>query len=166
MSNTKPPKLAFVRKPTESIRLEPGEANDVGVDVQKASYSFALVGDRRGLIATWVQPARPEVFIDRLRPVREGVARLVYEAGPTGFVLASCLRAKGFDARVIVPSKLPAPVCPEAKSDRLDWRRLAQDVRVRARLGPGRRTVPFPAVQRRHLLLRARPEFGREPTMQ
>jgi transposase len=126
MSNTKTRKHALVRKPAEPVRLEPGEAVHVGVDVHKASFSVALFSDRRGLIATWVQPARPEVLIERLRPHREGIARVAYEAGPTGFGLARRLRAEGFEAQVIAPSKLLAPVGPEAKSDRLDCRRLAQ----------------------------------------
>src|SRR3954463_5102354 len=126
MANTKTRKLTLVRNPAEPLRLEQGEAVHVGVDVHKASSSVALVSDRRGLIATWVQPARPEVLIERLRPVREGIARVVYEAGPTGFGLARRLRAEGFEAQVIAPSKLLAPVGPEAKSDRLDCRRLAQ----------------------------------------
>jgi transposase len=126
MSNTKTRKLTLVRKPNEPIRLEPGDALHVGVDVHKASYSVALFSDRRGLIATWVQPARPEVLLERLRPLREGIAQVVYEAGPTGFTLARRLRAEGYNAQVIAPSKLLAPVGPEAKSDRLDCRRLAQ----------------------------------------
>jgi transposase len=126
MSNTKARKLTVLRKPNQPIRLEPGEVVHVGVDVHKASYSVALFSDRRGLITTWVQPARPEVLLERLRPIREGIARVVYEAGPTGFGVARHLRAEGFDAQVIAPSKLLAPVGPEAKSDRLDCRRLAQ----------------------------------------
>jgi transposase len=125
MSNTNTRKLTVVRKPNEPIRLEQGEAVHVGVDVHKASYSVALFSDRRGLIATWVQPARAEVLIERLRPLREGIAQVVYEAGPTGFDLARRLRAEGYTAQVIAPSKLLAPVGPEAKSDRLDCRRLA-----------------------------------------
>jgi len=97
-----------------------------GVDVHKASSSVALFSDRRGLIATWVQPARAEVLLERLRPIREGIAQVVYEAGSTGFGLARRLRTEGYEAQVIAPSKLLAPVGPEAKSDRLDCRRLAQ----------------------------------------
>jgi transposase len=126
MSNTKPRKLIVAREPTETLHLEQGEAVHVGVDVHKASYSVALFSDRRGLITTWVQPARPEVLLERLRPLREGIARVVYEAGPTGFTLARRLLAEGFKAQVIAPSKLLAPVGPEAKSDRLDCRRLAR----------------------------------------
>jgi transposase/quinol monooxygenase YgiN len=125
MSSTKTRKLTVVRKPNGPIRLEEGEAVHVGVDVHKASYSVALFSDRRGVITTWVQPARPEVLLERLRPLREGVAQVVYEAGPTGYALARRLRAEGFECQVIAPSKLLAPVGPEAKSDRLDCRRLA-----------------------------------------
>ena len=78
MPSTKTRKLTVARKPLEPLRLEQGEAVHVGVDVHEASYSFALFSDARGLIATWVQPARPEVLIERLRPIREGVAQVVY----------------------------------------------------------------------------------------
>src|SRR5262249_4977545 len=108
MANTRTRKLTLVRKPTEPIRLEPGEAVHVGGDVPKASSGVALSGARRGLLATWVQPARPEILIERLRPLREGIARVVYEAGPTGFGLARLPRAAGFTAQVIAPSKLLA----------------------------------------------------------
>jgi hypothetical protein len=70
MSNTKTRKLNIVRTPIQPLRLEPGEAVHVGVDVHKASYSVALYSDGRGLITTWVQPARPEILIERLRLVR------------------------------------------------------------------------------------------------
>ena len=126
MSNTKTRTLTIVRTPTHPLRLEPGEAVHVGVDVQKATSSVALSSDGRGLLATWVQPARPEVLIERLSPVREGGAQVVSEAGPTGFGLARRRRAEGIKAQVIAPSKLLTPVGPEAKSDRLDGRRLAQ----------------------------------------
>jgi transposase len=139
MSNPKTRKLTIVRTPTHPLRLEPGEAVHVGVDVHKATYSVALYSDGRGLLATWVQPARPEVLLERLRPVREAVAQVVYEAGPTGFGLAHRLRAEGFKAQVIAPSKLLTPVGPEAKSDRLDCRRLAQLSAKVAGPTPGRR---------------------------
>src|SRR5512135_3874192 len=126
MSNTKPRKLKIVRTSTQPLRLEKGEAVHVGVDVHKASYSVALYSVDRGLLTTWVQPARSEVLIERLQPIREAVVQVVSEAGPTGFGLARRLRAEGYKAQVIAPSKLLAPVGPEAKSDRLDCRRLAQ----------------------------------------
>src|SRR5690242_370585 len=81
MSNTKPRKLTVVRKPNEPLRLEQGEEVHVGVDFQKASSSVALFSDRRGLIATWVQPARAEVLIERL-PVAPAVAARIAQGGP------------------------------------------------------------------------------------
>ena len=126
MANTETRKLKIVRKPNQPLRLEDGEAIHVGVDVHKASYSVALYSVDRGLLTTWIQPARPELLIERLQPIRGAVAQIVYEAGPTGFGLARRLRAEGYKAQVIAPSKLLAPVGPEAKSDRLDCHRLAQ----------------------------------------
>jgi transposase len=125
MSNSKTRTLSIVRTPNHPLRLEPSEAVHVGVDVHKATYSVALYSDGRGVLTTWVQPARPEVLIERLSPIREAVAQIVYEAGPTGFSLARRLRAEGFTAHVIATSKVPTPACPEAKCDRLDCRRLA-----------------------------------------
>jgi hypothetical protein len=69
---------------------------------------------------------RPEVLIERLSPIWEAVAQIVYEAGPTGFGLPRRLRAEGYTAQIIAPSKLLTSVGLEAKSDRLDCRRLAQ----------------------------------------
>jgi hypothetical protein len=39
MSNTKTRKLTIVRTSTQPLRLEPGEAVHVGLDVHKATYS-------------------------------------------------------------------------------------------------------------------------------
>jgi len=126
MSNTKAQKLTVVRTPSQPLRLEPGEVVHVGVDVHKGSYSVSLYSEGREVLTTWVQPARPEVLVERLLAVWQGVARVVYEAGPTGFGQARRLRAEGYAAQVVAPSKLLTPVGPEAKSDRLDCRRLAQ----------------------------------------
>ena len=125
MSNTKPRKLTVVRTTIQPLSLEPGESVHVGVDVPKASYSVALYSDGRGLITTWVQPARPELLIERLLPLRDGVAQVVYEAGPTGFALVRRLRAAELKAEVIAPSKTPTLPGPETRSDRLDCRKLA-----------------------------------------
>jgi transposase len=126
MSNTEAWRLRIVRTSNSPLRLEPSEAVHVGVDVHKATCSVALYSNGRGVLTTWVQPARSEVHLERLRPVRDGVAQVVSEAGPTGFGLARRLQAEGFTAQVIALSKMLAPVGPEAKRDRLDCRRLAQ----------------------------------------
>jgi transposase len=105
-TNTKAPKLRIVRASTEPLQLDRGERAHVGVDVHKLTYHVAVVTDRRGLIATWVQPASPEVLLGRLGPIRKCVAQVVYEAGPTGFSLVRRLRTEGYTAQVIAPSKL------------------------------------------------------------
>jgi transposase len=123
MADTK--KIRIVRSTSSTPRLDTGEVAHVGVDVHKASYHVAVVTDLRGLVATWTQPADPDLLIERLTPIRTQVAQVVYEAGPTGFALARRLRASGYSAEVIAPSKIPTMPGPEAKSDRLDCRKLA-----------------------------------------
>jgi transposase len=110
---------------SSSPRLDAAEVAHVGVDVHKASYHVAVVTDRRGLIATWTQPASPDLLVERLKPIGGQVAQVVYEAGPTGFGLVRKLRGAGLKAEVIAPSKIPTMPGPEAKSDRLDCRKLA-----------------------------------------
>jgi transposase len=115
----------IIRASSSTPRLDEGEVAHVGVDVHKASYHVAVVSDRRGLVATWTQPADPGLLVERLKPISGQVAQVVYEAGPTGFSLVRRLRAAGLGAEVIAPSKIPTMPGPEAKSDRLDCRKLA-----------------------------------------
>src|SRR5262245_44493770 len=108
-----------------SIDLDAGETVHVGVDVHKRTYHVAAWSGTRGLIATWVQPASAEALLERLEPLRGRIAAVVYESGPTGFGLARRLEDAGLPVRVIAGSRLLVPPGPEAKSDRLDCRRLA-----------------------------------------
>ena len=114
-----------VRDTDSPVRLDPREVVHVGVDVHKASYHVALYSTTRGVLTTWVQPASPQALVDNLAPIRKRVARVVYEAGPTGFALARRLAEAKLPVQVIAPSRLLAPVGAEAKSDRLDCRKLA-----------------------------------------
>jgi len=119
-------KKARIARPTSSpIRLEEGEVLHVGVDAHKVTYYVAVLSDRRGLLATWAQPADPELLVEKLEPFRGQVAQVVSEAGPTGFALARRLRAAGLAAEVIAPSKTPTLPGTEDKCDRLDRRKLA-----------------------------------------
>ena len=56
----------IVRPASSTLRLDTGEVAHVGVDAHKASYHVAVVTDRRGLVATWTQPASPELLVERL----------------------------------------------------------------------------------------------------
>jgi transposase len=109
----------------ESIHLADGEMIHVGTDVHKKTYHIALHSVQRGPLATWVQPASPDVLLQWLRPIREHVAGVVYEAGPTGFDLARRLQADKFPVKVVAASKLPVVRARDSKSDRLDCRKLA-----------------------------------------
>ena len=113
------------RPSSRVLRLEKGEAVHVGVDVHKHTYHVALLSDVWGFVTTWVQPADPELLVQRLRPIQEQVVQVVYEAGPTGFALVRRLRDAGLNAEVIAPSKIPTLPGQQAKSDRLDGRKLA-----------------------------------------
>ncbi len=97
----------------------------VGLDVHKRSYHVSLWNEEHGLLDSWVQPPVPSLLISKLQPFQVNVARIVYEAGPTGFTLVRALRNAGFSADVIAPSKMLTVPGPEAKSDRIDSKRLA-----------------------------------------
>ena len=60
-----------------------------------------------------------------MAPYEKRVGRIVYEAGPTGYAQVRALRERGFEADVIAPSRTPKDTGQEAKSDRLDSRKLA-----------------------------------------
>ena len=97
----------------------------VGVDVHKRSYHVSLWNEEHGLLDSWVQKPSATLLLTKLKPYQPNVVRIVYEAGPTGFGLVRTLRNAGYQAEVIAPSKMLAAPGPEAKSDRIDSKRLA-----------------------------------------
>lgn len=97
----------------------------VGLDTHKRSIHAAVWIDER-IAGTWVTPADSDKVAAMLAPHRDKIARVVYEAGPTGFGLARVLRKAGLCVEVVAPGRTPRPAARENKSDRLDCRRLAQ----------------------------------------
>ena len=116
--------------PRENSNKEIGflraERVEVGIDVHKRTYSVTLWSEQRqSMVLRWTQPADPAALIRSLAPYRRRVNRVVYEAGPTGYLLVRALRDNGLRADVIAPSRTPKASGQEAKSDRLDSRKLA-----------------------------------------
>ena len=64
-------KTRIVRPTSSTLRLDDGEVVHVGVDAHKATYHVAVLSDRRGFLATWVQPADPELLVAKLEPFRD-----------------------------------------------------------------------------------------------
>jgi len=119
-------RIALTEEAGKKIELMGGEMVEVGVDVHRRDYRVTLWSEmRRRVVGAWVQPSDPSILIGVLTPQKAQVERIVYEAGPTGYGLVRALRAAGFRADVIAPSRTPQATSQEAKSDRLDSRKLA-----------------------------------------
>jgi transposase len=98
----------------------------VGLDVHNSRTVAAVLdrvtGERR------VERLRGEpervvpVFLEELdRPLQA-----VYEAGPTGFVLARVAEQRGLDIRVVAPGSIPRAPGDRVKTDRRDAKRLVR----------------------------------------
>ena len=107
------------------IQVLPGEMIFIGLDVHKLTYHVALWSRERGLLTSWVQPSDGKVLHDRVREIPSYQLRIVYEAGPTGFGLARQLKDLGYRIEVIAPSHIPQLPGRQAKTDRLDCKKLA-----------------------------------------
>ena len=97
----------------------------VGLDVHKRSI-HAGIRINGTLVATFVIPPTVQAVTTLLEGVRDGIRRIVYEAGPSGFGLARGLLKQGFPVDVIAPGKTPQPANQGNKSDRLDCQHLAE----------------------------------------
>jgi transposase len=96
----------------------------MGIDVHKRSYHLAI---RRvdGKTVTLVCPADPSGLVGVIQRLCIKVGSIAYEAGPTGFGLARVLRKAGMKTLIAAPSRIPRAVTSGAKTDRLDYLRLA-----------------------------------------
>jgi transposase len=97
----------------------------VGLDVHKRTIHAAVwIGGH--LARAWVMAANVEGVVAALAPYRAQIARVVYEAGPTGFCLARALGDAGLAVEVVAPGRTPRPAARQAKADRLDATVLAE----------------------------------------
>ena len=127
----------------------------VGLDVHARESTLAVFDQGTGELLTRRVVGRPHellpVLLDVPRP-----ARMVYEAGPTGYGLARRARAVGIELGVCAPSKTERPPADRVKTDKRDAIRLAR------LLSAGELTlVTVPSVEREQLrdLVRCREDI-------
>jgi transposase len=118
-------KVAQGRVSSKSLSVVATDVVYVGLDVHKVSIHAAVQLNGR-IERHWVMPADYAKVVAKLEPLRAGLKRIVYEAGPTGFGLARALAAAGLPIDVIAPSKTARPADQSVKSDRLDCFQLCE----------------------------------------
>jgi transposase len=126
----------------------------VGLDVHARESTFAIFDQDSGEVTTKRVMGRPHELLPWLRGV-ERPARMVYEAGPTGYGLARRGLAEGIELAVCAPSKTERP-SDRVKTDQRDAVRLAR------LLAAGELTlVTIPSVEREQLrdLVRCREDI-------
>jgi len=84
-----------------------------GIDARTGEVFPARFGGESGPVVAWVQGL-------------PGPARVVYEAGPTGYGLARAFAEAGIECVVAAPSKLVGRPGDKVKTDRRDARHLAE----------------------------------------
>ena len=141
----------------------------VGLDVHARESTLAIFDQASGEVTTKRVMGRPHELLSWLRAV-ERPARMVYEAGPTGYGLARRALAEGIELAVCAPSKTERP-SDRVKTDQRDAIRLAR------LLAAGELVlVTIPSVEREQLrdlvrcredirvdLVRARHRIGKLP---
>jgi transposase len=120
----------------------------VGLDVHARESTVAVFDQATGEVTTRRLVGRPHELLPWLRAV-ERPARMVYEAGPTGYGLARRALAEGIEIGVCAPSKTERPPADRVKTDKRDAIRLAR------LLAAGELTlVTIPSVEREQLRAR------------
>ncbi len=127
----------------------------VGLDAHARESTFAIFDQGTGELTTRRVVGRPHELLAWLRAVARP-ARMVYEAGPTGYGLARRARGEGIELGVCAPSKTERPPADRVKTDKRDAIRLAR------LLAAGELTlVRIPSVEREQLrdLVRCREDI-------
>jgi len=102
----------------------------VGLDVHKDTITIAVAEGRRdGEMRVYGQISSDLRSLEKaLRKIRgeDGELHVVYEAGPTGFVIQRRLTALKMECIVVAPSRLPTQKGQRQKTDRRDAEQLAR----------------------------------------
>jgi transposase len=100
-----------------------------GLDVDKRSISVTFAS-HQGLLKSLHMPYSVEHLVNHVRkhfPDQKVV--FAYEAGPTGYGLYDGLEAQAYRCLIASPSMIPKPPGQRVKTNRLDSRMLAQNLR-------------------------------------
>jgi transposase len=97
----------------------------VGLDVHARESTGAVFDQATGGVQTKRVAGRPHELLPLLREIPRP-ARMVYEAGPTGYGLARRALAAGIEIGVCAPSKTERPPADRVKTDKRDAIRLAR----------------------------------------
>ena len=127
----------------------------VGLDVHARASMVAVFDQVTGEVLTRRVVGRPHELLGVLREIPRP-ARMVYEAGPTGYGLARRARAEGIEMAVCAPGKTERPPADRVKTDKRDAIRLAR------LLAAGELTlVTVPSIEREQLrdLVRCREDI-------
>jgi transposase len=127
----------------------------VGLDVHARESTIAVFDQTTGELSTRRLTGRPHELVDPLMDVPRP-ARMVYEAGPTGYGLARRARALGIEMAVCAPGRTERRPGDRVKTDQRDAVRLAR------LLAAGELTlVTVPSVEREQLrdLVRCREDI-------
>jgi len=127
----------------------------VGLDVHAHESTIAIFDQATGELTTRRVVGRPHELMPWLRGV-ERPARMVYEAGPTGYGLARRALAEGIELSVCAPGRTDRDPTDRVKTDKRDAIRLAR------RLAAGELTmVCVPSVEHEQLrdLVRCREDI-------
>jgi hypothetical protein len=98
----------------------------VGLDVHKSQTVAAVLDPVSGELRMERLRGEPERVVPTFLEELDRAVVAVYEAGPTGFVLARVAEQRGLDIRVVAPGSIPRAPGDRVKTDRRDAKRLAR----------------------------------------
>jgi transposase len=101
----------------------------IGLDVHAVNVVGHALNPGTGEISNHTMPADPALVLEWVRRFEPPVS-VVYESGPTGFVLARYLRAAGINCVITASSKLLRAPGDRIKTDKRDARVLAEMLAV------------------------------------